>query len=251
MITWEAWRPPRVFGTLVDHQPRYRLDRIAAGAFDRYLRRFALEVRLFGGPVMLRPFHEMDGFWYPWGGTVNGNTPRAFIAAWRHVHDVFTRAGATNVTWVWSVNAQSVPNRRGNEPSDYWPGGRYVDWIGISGFNWGTSTIYGAWDSFDQIYHSRIGSLLGYHKPIVLTEIAAAAVGGDKASWITQTFGRLPSYPTIGALVWYDKRDSKLRDWRVQSSPASRSAFGRAVATPRVLSAPAALRAARAPRRRH
>ena len=248
MITWEAWRPPRVFGTLVVDQPRYRLARIAAGAFDSFLWRYAAEVRRFGGPVMLRPFHEMDGFWYPWSGTANGNSAHSFVAAWRHVHDVFAKAGATNVTWVWSINALSVPNRPGNLPADYWPGARYVDWIGISGFNWGTSTSYGAWDSFDKIYHDRIASLLRYDKPIALTEIAAAEVGGDKASWIAQTFARLASYPTIGAVVWYDKRDSRLRDWRVESSLGARSAFGRAVAGPHVLSAPAALRAAR-PRR--
>jgi mannan endo-1,4-beta-mannosidase len=244
MITWEPWQPPRVPGTLFVHQPRYRLARIAAGAFDRYVARYAREVKRYGGPIMLRPFHEMDGNWYPWGGTVNGNTPRDFVAAWRHVHDVFARLGVDNVTWVWSVNATSVPARADNTPQAYWPGGRYVDWIGISGFNWGLSRSFGSWSSFDHIYGSRVDLLRRYHRPIAVTEIAAAEVGGDKAAWIAETFARLRAYPSVRAVVWYDKRASRLEDWRIQSSPEAQAAFARAVATARVRSAPAALRAA-------
>ncbi len=32
---------------------------------------------------------------------VNGDQPGEFVAAWRHVHDIFTSVGATNATWVW------------------------------------------------------------------------------------------------------------------------------------------------------
>jgi hypothetical protein len=244
MITWEPWRAPRIAGTLVVRQPLYSLARIVSGHFDGYLRRYALAVKRYGGPVMLRPFHEMDGNWYPWGGTVNGNTPAEFVAAWRHIHDIFSRVGADNVTWVWSINAGSVPNRRGNQPRDYWPGGSYVDWIGISGFNWGAARNFGGWISFDQIYKDRIALLLRYHRPIALTEIAAPEVGGNKATWIAQTFARLPHYRRVRALIWYDKRDSKLEDWRIQSSPAAQAAFRRAVAGRRIQSAPTAFRSA-------
>jgi beta-mannanase len=189
----------------------------------------------------------MDGFWYPWGGIANGNTPRDFVRAWRHVHDVFTKEGAANVTWVWSVNALSVPQTRQNSIGNYWPGGRYVDWIGISGFNWGTSSSFGTWMSFGQIYDDRMRSLRPYRrKPIVLTEIGAAEVGGDKAAWIRTTFASIQrSYPRIRAFVWYDKRDTKLRDWRIGSSPAATRAFARVVAGGRIASAPAALTSTR------
>jgi beta-mannanase len=246
MITWEPWEAPRVAGTLDLDQPRYRLSRVAGGAFDGYIRRYAQAVKRYGGPVMLRPFHEMDGDWYPWGGTVNRNTPAQFVAAWRRIHDVFSEVGADNVTWVWSVNAGSVPNRAGNLPEDYWPGGRYVDWIGISGFNWGAARNFGGWVSFDGIYRDRIGALLRYHRPIALTEIAAAEVGGDKAAWITDAFRRVSRYPRVRAIIWYDRRDSQLEDWRIQSSPQAQAAFARAVSGRHVRSAPAALHAATA-----
>jgi len=241
MVTWEPWRPPKILHELVVNQRRFRLARIAAGAFDPYIRSYAEQVKQYGGPVMLRPFHEMDGFWYPWGGTVNGNSPAAFIAAWRHIHDIFDEVGATNVTWVWSVNNESVPPTPENSGPRYWPGSRYVDWIGISGFNWGTSSPYSAWNTFDELYHKRIGLLMQFRKPIVLTEIGAAEVGGDKASWIRQTFSNiLRHYPRVRAFIWYDKRDSRLQDWRIASSWASLSAFRSTLANPTFLSAPAA-----------
>lgn len=241
MVTWEPWRSPSVLGQLVVRQPQYRLRRIADGAFDSYIRDYAAQVRRFGGPVMLRPFHEMDGFWYPWGGTVNGNTGAAFVAAWRHIHRIFDEMGASNVTWVWSVNHESVPATPANTPPRYWPGGRYVDWIGISGFNWGTSSSFGAWITFDQIYRKRIGELLRFKKPIVLSEIGAAEVGGSKPAWIRATFATIVGrYPSVRALVWYDKRDSSLQDWRIDSSAASATAFRSSVERPALLSAPAA-----------
>jgi hypothetical protein len=243
MITWEPWKAPIGSALKVVDQPAYRLARIAGGAYDDYIRAYADAVRAYGGPLMLRPFHEMDGFWYPWGGTVNGNTPRVFVAACRHVHRIFDEEGATNVTWVWSVNAESVPASPINTPANYWPGSRYVDWIGISGFNWGASASFGGWKTFDEIYRNRIHELAHYQKPIVASEIGAPEVGGDKAAWIRQTLmGLGDRYPQVSAFVWYDKRDSSLQDWRITSSHAATTAFRESLATPLLLSAPAAAR---------
>ena len=241
MVSWEPWQPPKVFGQLVVDQPKYRLKRIAGGAFDDYIRRYAGDIRDFGGPVLLRPFHEMDGFWYPWCGTVNGNTPADYIAAWRHIHDIFQEVGATNVTWVWSVNHVTVPDTPENQIEHYWPGRRYVDWIGVSGFNWGTASPLSVWKGFDGVMQERYDQLLGYHLPIMLTETGAPEVGGDKPAWIHDSFrDMVDHYPMLRAVVWYDKRDSGERDWRIDSSPAALRAFRAAVAGKHILSANAA-----------
>lgn len=233
VISWEPWRPPVAFGELVVKQPAYTLARIAGGSFDRYIRAYADRVREYGGPLMLRPFHEMDGYWYPWSGLANGNTAADFVRAWRHVHDVFTAAGATNVTWVWSVNHVSVPDTPENDIANYWPGPRYVDWTGISGFNWGRASPLSAWKGIDATIGARYAQLLRYDKPIALMETGAPEIGGDKAAWITSTFARLgAAYPGIDAAIWYDRRDSNERDWRIDSSARSLAAFRAAVGRP-------------------
>ena len=85
---------------------------------------------------MLRYGHEMNGSWYPRADGVNGNAPGDFAAAWRHVHDVVTAAGATNPSWVWSPN---IPYT-GSTPLDgLYPGAVYVDAVALDGYNWGTS----------------------------------------------------------------------------------------------------------------
>ena len=245
MVTWEPWKPPAVFGTIVNDQPRFSLARIADGDWDGYITRYAEEIKRFGGPVMLRPMHEMDGYWYPWSGTVQtsaGNSPAEYVRAWRHIWQVFQNVGATNVTWVWSVNHLSVPDTPENQVQNYWPGGRYVDWIGFSGFNWGTSDPRAVWDGFDAVERARYLQLVSYGKPIALTEMGAPEVGGDKAAWIRDSFRAIfDRYPKLYMVIWYDKQDSALRRWQIDSSPASLTAFRQAIADPRVLGADSAI----------
>ena len=52
----------------------------------------------------------MNGNWFAWMEGVNGNQPGEYVAAWRHVHDIFTAVGATNVSWVWCPNVD--PGRK-------------------------------------------------------------------------------------------------------------------------------------------
>src|SRR5438034_11485050 len=77
---------------------------------------------------MLDVCHEMDGSRYPWGYGVNGNPPADLIAAYRHVHDRFALAGATNVQFVWNVNFW---NYSGVDQRDFYPGDAYVDWMAV------------------------------------------------------------------------------------------------------------------------
>ncbi|MHB8512481.1 MAG: glycoside hydrolase family 26 protein [Actinomycetota bacterium] len=245
MVTWEPWKP-ELFGGNGANQPEYSLKRIASGAFDSYIKRYAEACRSYGGPLMIRLFHEMDGFWYPWGGTVNGNTPQLFVASWRRIHDIFRAAGATNVTWIWSVNTLSVPFTPQNQIENYWPGSSYVDWVGATGFNRGNTKPQTVWESFDQVYSDRYHRLLQFGKPVILSEMGAPETGGDKAAWITNAFEAIESrYPKVGAIIWFDRPTSPIEDWRIDSSKQSLAAFTASLASSAVLGAPAALDNAR------
>lgn len=260
MVTWEAWRAPEDVPPLDprrdpaswghQRQPDFRLVRIAEGAFDGYVDRYARAVADYGGPVMIRLFHEMDGFWYPWGGTVNGNEPGDLVAAWRHVVDRFRAAGADNVTWVWSVNHVSVPSSPDNEPEDYWPGAEYVDWVGLSGFNFGTPASSegspagsSTWTGFAEVFDDRLAELARFDRPLVIAEFASAEEGGDKAGWIRDAFEEILRRHEVDAVVWFDRRAEGEPDWRVASSVAALKAFREAAGSPGLRSAPAALRA--------
>lgn len=221
MVTLEFWNP----GAGVN-QPAFRLDTIANGSWDGYLRTFARSTKAFGRTIYLRPFHEMNGNWYPWAGTVNGNEPSDFIPAWQRMRNIFTEEGATNVKFVWCPNNDSVPNTSANEIRDYWPGDAYVDYIAIDGYNFGTSQSWSSWRSVDSVFGSAYASVsaLSSTKPIFIAETGCSPVGGDKAAWITELFGAIPTrYPRIVGVTWFNTDNET--DWRIDSSSASLAAF--------------------------
>src|SRR5579859_7274340 len=84
MITWEPWNPERGV-----NQPDFQLKQITNGTYDTYITTTAKNIRSYGKPVILRFAHEMNANWYPWSGSVNKNTPKDYIAAWRHVYTLF------------------------------------------------------------------------------------------------------------------------------------------------------------------
>ena len=103
---------------------------IANGQSDAYITKFADAVRALNLPVAISFGHEMNGNWYPWG-TDQTSAP-AFVAAWRHIHNLFVQAGASNVIWVWNPNIINPVPQVQLQP--YWPGDAYVDWVGITGY---------------------------------------------------------------------------------------------------------------------
>jgi hypothetical protein len=64
---------------------------------------------------------------------------KTYIAAFRRVRDRFNRVGASNVRWIWCINAESVPDTDWNDPAKAYPGDAYVDMISIDGYNFGTA----------------------------------------------------------------------------------------------------------------
>ena len=113
------------------------ITRTDAGAlesfyYDFYIVPWARAAAEYKHPLFLRFAHEMnDPYRYPWGPQ-NGNRPEDFVAAWKHVHLIFQKMGATNVLWVWSPHI-SMPWFE-----FYYPGPEFVDWIGVGVLNYGT-----------------------------------------------------------------------------------------------------------------
>ena len=71
-------------------EPNFQLSDVIAGTYDGYIRDFAEGARDWGHPFFLRFNFEMNGDWFPWSEGVNGNQSGEYVAAWRHVHDIFT-----------------------------------------------------------------------------------------------------------------------------------------------------------------
>ena len=224
MVTWEPW----------DHsagskQPMYSLSVILSGQYDAYIHQWAKDAAAWGKPFYLRPAHEMNGSWYPWGtgtGNPNGNTAAQYVQFWHHLRAIFKEEGATKIIWVWSPN---VAFFRGTSPFvDSYPGDALVDWVALDGYNGGSALPWGGWLSLRQIFtasYQRLATMT--MKPMMIAETASTEAGGDKAQWITQGFlTDIPSYlPRVRAVIWFD--ENKETDWRVNSSSSSTAAYVR------------------------
>ena len=221
-ITWEPWDSTK---GLYSRQPHYQLRNIIDGKFDSYISAWARSLAAWGKPVRLRLAQEMNGGWYPWSEQTNGNRQGEFVRAWRHVHDIFAAANATNVRWVWSPVSGA--------PREYFPGDRYVDVLGVTCLNGGTAAFNQGWRSFASICGNSIRQLhaLAPKLPIELAEVGSAEAGGSKAAWIKDLFGFLGDHPEVKSLVWFNL--AKQADWPIDSSLAAEASFAAGVGASR------------------
>lgn len=240
VVSWEPWGGTSDTGV--------SLIEIGNGDHDNYIRQFAQQAKDFGHPILIRWAHEMNGNWYPWSGSNNGQNGSAYIAAWQHIHQIFEDEGATNLQWVWSPNNESVPvNESWNEYGEYYPGDDYVDWIGVSGYNrgdfecWTTDTIC---RSFDDLFETFLDQMTNDYpdKPQLITEFAAVCNNGcdspnDKASWITTTYIQMRNYPNLRGVIWFNEQkkeygggdpgcvDGRWTDYRIWCSAPCEAIF--------------------------
>jgi hypothetical protein len=192
------------------------LARVAAGSYDSYLSSYARAVRGYGSPVVIAFGHEMNANWYGWG--YQHTSPATFVRAWRHVHDVFTAAGARNVIWLWAVNV--VGSKQVTAIGQWWPGNAYVSWAGIDGHYFNTAV------RFPQLYGPTLDAVRRLtSKPVIVAEVGISAfVPADR---ITDVFSGAQAHGMIG-VVWFDVAGNNIR---VAGHPAALSAFRNAVAT--------------------
>ncbi|HEX5592387.1 MAG TPA: glycosyl hydrolase [Solirubrobacterales bacterium] len=212
------------------NEPDFQLGDVIEGRYDNFIRDFAEEARDWGHPFFLRFNWEMNGGWFPWSEQANGNSPGQYVAAWRHVHDVFAAVGATNATWVWCPFVEGGDAAR---LSSLYPGDAYVDWTGLDGYNWGTNPAGpNGWRSFDQLFAASYNAIAGSvapTKPMMIAEVGSSEIGGDKAAWIRDALARIPAdYPQVRAMLWFDKFDDGM-DWPIETSSAATFAFAEGV----------------------
>jgi endoglucanase len=201
MVTWEPWN--------AEDKKGIDFPALLAGKDDAYIREFALKLKSIERPVFLRFAHEMNGDWYPWSGMKIGE--EVYAEMFRHIWDVFDEAGVRNVRWVFSINTENVPPQ--NKYTDCYPGDRYVDYIGLDGYNWGSTKDWSRWTSFKDIFFNVYEDVTRrYKKPVVISEFSSTSTGGDKALWIEDALQELKRMPKVKGFILFNV--DKETDWR-------------------------------------
>ncbi len=99
---------------------------IAKGKHDELIKELALWIKGLGQrPVFLRIGYEFDG--WEW----NHYTKKHYLAAWKHIHNMFNEMTVSNVAFVWQSKGVGS-NQKILE--DWYPGDDLVDWCGYSYF---------------------------------------------------------------------------------------------------------------------
>jgi hypothetical protein len=179
MVSWEPWEPVSAsLGKAAQYadQPAYNNAAIVDGERDDYIRAFAESVASSGLAVYIRYAHEMNGDWYPWS-----RDPENYVLAWRHIVDIFRAAGASNATFVFSLNASIwIDDDEWLEGAEqYWPGDDYVDLVGTTMISFGGRKDYTVAEfagRLDLMHET-------YGKDIIITELNTAAEG--RVKWLT------------------------------------------------------------------
>ncbi len=231
-------------------EPLFTLDAIIEGDFDNDLSAWGREAALFKTPIIVEYGTEVNGQWFPWNASWNGKQAGAekFQNAYRHIIDSMRKAGASNISWVFHVNAYDWPENNWNSFEAYYPGDSYIDWFGLS--------VYGVqspkettWGDFSEALDDAIPRLktLSNDKPIFVVEFGSSVHPRLRASdWADEALSALLSgrWPEVRGFSWWnetfqnDNKPANNSDFRVQSVPGLSEVFRIKLASAKVLSEP-------------
>lgn len=179
-----------------------------ADDYRAYLKRMAsfvngIRVNGVQCPVLFRPFHEMNGRWFWWGGEENADK---LVSVWRHTHKVLVHEeGLNNLIWVWSP---SVHRQNADPKYDmYWPGREYVDVVGLDGYADGVGGTFGA-PFFLKSYEAMMKISNRERLPFAWTEIGFAESGRNQPNfWTNDVLTRLRTDYSNAKyfLLWHGK----------------------------------------------
>lgn len=222
---------------------------IARGHGDGYLLALGRRSASAGRPVYLRLMAEMNGHWNAYcafnaSGTSRGrsHSTASFRQAWRRtalilrggttadvngrlralgLPPVRSRAAAlprAPVALLWVPQVAGAPDLRRNDPRAYWPGARYVDWVGTDFYS-----RFPNFSGLERFYRRFRG------KPFVLGEWALW--GRDDAAFVRRLFGWVRSRPRARMLMYNQGRQGG--PFRLVRYPRGRRELRRQLRDPR------------------
>lgn len=211
---------------------------IAHGSGDGFLLALNRLIARRREVTYLRPLSEMNNVNNPWGpGNGADNSPRWFKQAWRRMVIVVRggpkrrinrklrrlrlprlRAGPRSLprpkaAFMWVPLSFGNPETPSNHPRYWWPGRRYVDWVGTS---W-----YSPYRNSGAM-HAFYNYPLWRGKPFVFAEWAVW--GADDPRFVSQFFSFLRSHRRVRMVVYYQS-GSLLRDFTLSTHPRTSRAL--------------------------
>lgn len=202
---------------------------ILSGANNASIDAFFTAAKNYGAPVTLRMWWEMNDATGPTkvdnasstlfaSSTVSARRTE-WIQAWRYVYDrCKTTIGASNVAFFFCANGSDTG---ATSIEQLWPGGQYVDVIGLDTYN---ETTFASWTSFTSKIAPMMNRLavLAPSHPQGIGELGTVNTGGpsgtSKATWIRDMFAT-PDWPNLRFVDWFSVNQGN--DWRLDQTSES------------------------------
>jgi hypothetical protein len=124
------------------------------------------------------------------------------------------------VAMMWVPQTIASPNVRGNQPRNYWPGRRYVDWVGADIYSkWATA---GVWAALDRFFRQRTWRRI----PFVIAEYSPydRDPGG---AFVRRLFHWAEARPKRVKMLIYYRSVNATNPHNIQYHPAARRALRR------------------------
>lgn len=222
---------------------------IAQGRGDRWLVSLQASVAASGLVTYVRLMAEMDGYWNAYCAYNQDGSPRdashsttQFRRAWKRVTLIF-RGGSVHhidaelrrlgmppldaggadalpvakvaMVWVPQV-APGDPDVPGNQPSDYWPGRQWVDWVGTDFYSFAPN-----FSGLTSFYEDYAGL------PFLFGEYAVGETGDDPG-FIGQLFGWVSTHRRVRMMI-YNQGVNPTGPFRLSRFPQTSRALRRAL----------------------
>jgi len=221
---------------------------IARGQGDAWLISLQNSIAASGLVTYVRLMAEMDGYWNAFSAFNENGTPRdaahssaEYKQAWRrvtlimrggslaHIDSELHRLGMpalrargdlpqakVAMLWVPQV-APGDPDVAGNQPSNYWPGRAWVDWVGTDFYSFAPN-----FSGLSAFYDSYPGM------PFVFGEYAVGETSDDPG-FIDQLFGWVASHPRVRMMI-YNQGINPTGPFRLYRFPQTSGALRHALA---------------------
>ena len=203
-------------------------EQIALGAGDDYLLQLNDFFAKTGLPAYIRPLGEPNRCLNAWSAVECDGTPKEgehttgwYKQAFRRIVTI-VRGGQTlegtnatlaeiglppvnrtkgeppialpaaPVSIIWSPLPGGSPRVKGNFPGNYWPGAKWVDWVGTDFYS-----EYPVWKDLNRFYVGKQWK----GKPVAMTEYAVS--GEDEPRFVKQVVAWTVKHPRVHMLVYY------------------------------------------------
>jgi len=172
---------------------------------------YAKKITLLEKPMFVCTMMELNLGMWPWG-----KQPDTAKKIWKQIWNIFEDQGANEyATWVWEVYCKSPGANWVDYPLRYYPGDKYVDWIGLSAFSWKKED----WSRkpFSSLIGQTYSAMRTEHpdKPIIQSEFGVyrgssqkrngKQVGKDndlQSKWLKDAFKTIQSWSGIKAAIY-------------------------------------------------